>query len=98
VDDALSDRVNRKLSEVFTGSDLEKAKKFLLEYQSPSQELNERIYLDILRISNGSLDKIHQFVGLARTDYRDLILCAEYDFIDGKPVLKPGLTEQWWKS
>ncbi len=86
------------LSGVFAGSDLETAKKLLLEYQSSSQELNERIYLDILRICDGSLDKIHQFVGLAKTDYRDLILCAEYDFIDGKSVLKPGLTEQWWKS
>ncbi len=93
----ISNRILERIREIFPESERNAAKELLLRYQSASAELNERIYLDILRICEGKIDKLKQLVELAQTDYRDLIVAAEYDCVDGKYVLKAGLKSGWWK-
>jgi hypothetical protein len=47
---------------------------------------NERIHLDILEICGGKAEKVRELVELAKVDWRDLIVAAEYDVRDGKIV------------
>jgi hypothetical protein len=94
--DGLSPKVDARLQELFSGEDQATARALLLEYRSSSADGNDRIWLDILRICEERLDRVRLLVELAKTDYRDLILAAEYDDMGGKYVLKPGLTERWW--
>jgi hypothetical protein len=49
----------------------------------------ERVHLDALEVCESSLVKLRKLVELANQDYRDLIMAAEYDIIDGEPILKP---------
>jgi hypothetical protein len=48
--------------------------------------VDERIHLDMLEISEGSLEKLRTLLELANRDWRDLIMTAEYNHIDGKIV------------
>jgi hypothetical protein len=84
---ALSEPVKSKLRKLFPASAHEAVATLLLKYNF-GREI-ERIQLDILEICDSSLDKVQRLVTLANQDYRDLICAAEYDLIDGKPVLKP---------
>ena len=44
----------------------------------------ERVRRDIIHVAAGSLDKLKELLDLANTDYRDLIVCAEYEPDPGK--------------
>jgi hypothetical protein len=96
--DTVSSKVLQRLGEVFKGAEQDAVRAILLQYHSASAELNERVYLDILRICEGKISKVRQLTDLAITDYRDLILAAEYDVIEGKYVLKAGLKDGWWAT
>jgi hypothetical protein len=38
----------------------------------------ERVQLDILKLSAGSEEKVREYVGVAKRDYRDVLFWAEY--------------------
>jgi hypothetical protein len=85
----ISDRVVKKVGELFAPSKHEDVYALLREYRMGEQkEGTERIHLDILQLSGGSIEKVEQLVKLANTDSRDVIMAAEYDLRDGKYVKK----------
>ena len=88
---ALSDRVKEKARERFPAEeDYSAVCNLLLEYNDGGERGAERIRLDILEISDSSVEKTRELLALAKADFRDLILAAEYtDGPDGLPVLKP---------
>jgi hypothetical protein len=45
-----------------------------------------RVIWDILELSQGSLEKVRQYVQAAQTDYRDVLYWAEY--YDSDPLLR----------
>jgi hypothetical protein len=47
---------------------------------------NGRVTWDILALSNGSLDKIRQYIQVAQIDYRDILYWAEY--YENDPMLR----------
>ena len=47
---------------------------------------DDRIHLDILEICGGKAERARQLVKLAKIDWRDLIMAAEYEVRDGKVV------------
>jgi hypothetical protein len=87
---ALSEAVREKIRVMFPPSDCERAGDLLLQYgERISEPEIERVRLDILYICDSNLDKIRELVNLAKIDCRDLIRAAEYNYIDGKWMLKP---------
>jgi hypothetical protein len=38
----------------------------------------ERVQLAILKLSDGNEEKVHEFVAIAKRDYRDVLFWAEY--------------------
>jgi hypothetical protein len=52
----------------------------LADFVHQNQELsNDRILRCIVFVAKGDLDMLDKAIDLAKTDYRDLILWAEYD-------------------
>ena len=86
----------------------------LLRYGENGAEREvERVRLDILEICGSSVRQVERLVNLAKTDFRDLIVAAEYEQVDGNLVLKPGFAKskarkdkrplsisfaRWWHS
>ena len=83
----LTEAVKAKLETKFPSSEQEQAATLLLQYTF-GREI-ERVHLDALEVCESSLVKLRKLVELANQDYRDLIMAAEYDIIDGEPILKP---------
>jgi hypothetical protein len=85
----ISDRVAKKVGELFAPSKHAEVYALLREYRmGEDKDGTERIHLDILQLSGGSIEKVEQLVKLANTDSRDVIMAAEYDFQDGKYIKK----------
>jgi len=52
----------------------------LADFVDQNQELSsDRILRCIVFVANGDLDRLEKALDLAKTDYRDLIVWAEYD-------------------
>jgi hypothetical protein len=49
--------------------------------------LDERIHMDILEVCDGKMKKVRELVELAKIDWRDLIMVAEYEVTEGKMAL-----------
>ncbi len=61
----------------------------IFEYGKENHEKEEnRVRLAVLKLSNGDLDGLIQFIDLAKQDYRDVLLRAEYD-TNGNEVDNP---------
>jgi hypothetical protein len=91
----LSDRVLKKVGELFAPSKHEEVCALLRGYRmGEHKDGTERIHLDILQLSGASIEKVGQLVKLANTDSRDVIMAAEYDLQDGKYVKKVPPTSQ----
>src|SRR5689334_9726004 len=83
----LSPRVLATIRRMFPGADAARAQEMIREFHWKLQPLiDERIHLDILELSGGKLEKVRELVDLAKTDWRDLIVTAEYEMKDGKIV------------
>jgi len=52
----------------------------------PYERERERVQLDILKLSEGDIDKLRKVVGLAKRDYRDVIVAAEYTNLNRRPT------------
>ena len=46
--------------------------------QESYEHERERVQTGILYLSEGHLDKLRQYIDLAKTDYRDLLMMAEF--------------------
>ena len=91
---ALSEKVLEKITECFPPQDRERAAELLLQYGNQEWEWEvERIRLDILSACDSNLKKMENLVGLAKADYRDLIIEVEYKRVKGKHVSKPQFAE-----
>lgn len=83
----LTARVETRVAELFLPEERDRVRALLVQYRMDnSSKGTERIHLNILSLSKGSVDKVAEFVRLANTDYRDLIMAAEYELVDGKIV------------
>ena len=73
------DSVKRAIVDYFPTADADEILKLLDEYGQESHEQErERVQTDILYLSEGHLDKLRQYLHLAKTDYRDVLMMAEY--------------------
>src|ERR1700741_945402 len=83
----LTEAVKAKLETSFPSSEQEQAATLLLQYTF-GREI-ELVHFDACELCESSLVKLRKLVELANQDYRDLIMAAEYDIINGEPILKP---------
>ena len=75
----LSEYCMDRLRADFQG-EAEAAAALLAGYGSqPHHREAERVRRDIIHLAAGSLDKMKELLNLANTDYRDLIVYAEYE-------------------
>jgi hypothetical protein len=75
---ALPARVVALVQTQFQPDDRPVALELLQRYgHAPHEMEHERVWLALLDVSEGSIDKLREAVELARTDYRDVLLWAE---------------------
>lgn len=77
---SLTPAVERKLASAWPlASDQAAARALLLTYGSSNGEQEvERVRLAIIKLSGGALDKVAAMTAAAKTDYRDVLMGAEY--------------------
>jgi hypothetical protein len=84
----LSQRVAALIEKIFPAADAPQIRGMIQEFHWPPQPLiDERIHLDILEICDGKMEKVRELLDLAKIDWRDLIMVAEYEVTEGKIVL-----------
>jgi hypothetical protein len=75
---ALPARVVAQVHTLFQPADWPVALELLQRYGHAPHELDqERVWLAMLDVSQGSLDKLRQAVELGKSDYRDVLVWAE---------------------
>lgn len=68
-----------RVAEVFPNEDPGAIMHILDQYGiRPFERERNRVQIDILKLSEGDLDKLHEYVRVAKRDYRDVIYWAEY--------------------
>jgi hypothetical protein len=83
----LSQRVMALIGEIFPPADAPRIRELVREFHwTLGPAFDDRIHLDILEICDGRIEKVRELVELAKVDWRDLIMVAEYDAVDGKIV------------
>ena len=76
----LSEEVESRIKAMFSGEVArESARSMLLEYQTAAWHGEvERVRIGILQICQGNLERMRRLVDVAKRDYRDLLMLAEY--------------------
>ena len=76
----LADDVVRKIELIWSAAqDRQRARELLATYGLEDHERErDRVHLAILKLSEGSTDKLHEIVQAAKNDYRDVLMWAEY--------------------
>ena len=76
----LSEEVENRIQATFSGEGArESARSMLLEYPTePWHGEVKRVRIGILRICQGNLERMRRLVDIAKKDYRDLLMLAEY--------------------
>jgi hypothetical protein len=83
----LSPRVTALIGRMFPHADAPRIRELVREFHwTLGSAFDDRIHLDILEICEGRIEKVRELVELAKVDWRDLIMVAEYDAVDGKIV------------
>jgi hypothetical protein len=83
----LSQRVAALIREIFPPADVSRIRELVREFHwSLGPAFDDRTHLDILEICGGKAEKVRELVELAKVDWRDLIVAAEYEVKDGKIV------------
>jgi hypothetical protein len=83
----LSRRVTALIRKIFPPADVPRIRELVREFHwSLGPAFDDRIHLDILEISGGKAEKVRELVDLAKVDWRDLIVAAEYEVRDGQVV------------
>jgi hypothetical protein len=71
--------VTRKARDVFPNEDASKIIGILDQYGvRPHEQERERVQLAILKLSGGEVEKLEEEVKVAKRDYRDVLVYAEY--------------------
>jgi len=84
----LSRRVTALIEKLFSAADAPDIRGMIREFHwAPEPLLDERIHMDILEVCDGKTGKVRKLVELAKRDWRDLIMIAEYEVTEGKIVL-----------
>jgi hypothetical protein len=84
----LSERVAALIEKIFSAAEAAQIRGMIRGFHwAPEPLLDERIHLDILEVCDGKMEKVRELVELAKIDWRDLIMVAEYDVTEGKMVL-----------
>jgi len=87
----LSQRVTALIGEIFPPADAPRIRELVREFHwSLGPAFDDRIHLDILEICGGRAERVRELVDLAKVDWRDLIVAAEYEVRDGKIVQNEG--------
>ena len=85
VDKELSEPVVERIYQLFKQSEYATVCSLLHQYGGREKE---RIHLDILQLCEGKVERITKLIEMANTDYRDVIVAAEYELRNGKLVKK----------
>jgi hypothetical protein len=85
----LEHRVTARIARDFPAKDQTRVADLLSRYSGPEAE---RVALDILGLSKGSVERVSQLLKVARTDYRDILYWAEY--YENDPTLRGGDPEK----
>jgi hypothetical protein len=81
----LSERVTALIREIFPPADAPRIRELVREFHwSLGPAFDDRIHLDILEICGGQAEKVRELVEVAKVDWRDLIMAAEYEVRYGK--------------
>ena len=71
--------VRTKIKHYWPDQDPEKIIKILRRYgQDDYEKESPRVQLAIIKLSDGDLEKLEEYVNLAKQDYRDVLAFAEY--------------------
>jgi hypothetical protein len=79
----LEDRLFERVGKEFAGSDRAIVVELLSSYVGREAE---RVRWDILKLSNGSLEKVRQYIEAARVGYRDVLYSPGY--LDSDAMLR----------
>jgi hypothetical protein len=71
----MEQRIIERVGREFEGPDQNRVLDLLASYSGVE---SDRARWDILKLSNGKLEKIGEYVKAAQTDYRDILYWAEY--------------------
>jgi hypothetical protein len=83
----VSQRVTALIREIFPSAEVPRIRELLREFHwTLGPAFDDRIHLDILEICGGKAEKVRELVELAKVDWRDLIMAAEYEVKEGKIV------------
>lgn len=75
----MTSKLEKAIAEIFQQSNMATVLQELNRYGLAAHEReHERVCLAILSLSEGSLDKLKELVELAKRDYRDILMWAEY--------------------
>jgi hypothetical protein len=77
----LSPRTRELVARWFRPEDREAAEGLLLSlpaFPVPAEYQNERLCFAAIKLGDGSLETLRQAVELGRTDYRDLLMAADF--------------------
>jgi predicted ester cyclase len=76
---SLTDRVRSVVREQFREGERAEVEALLATYGTEACEgEGDRVHLDVLRLAEGDVAKVREFVACAKRDFRDVILWAEY--------------------
>lgn len=73
-----SEDVARIVDRDFPPPDREEVREILSRYSGRSAQGEARVRLGVLKLASGDLGTLHQILEMARADYRDVLLYAEY--------------------
>lgn len=100
-----NDDINRIIKRDFPQLKPSEIEDVLKGYNSESERGKNRVYASILKLSNGNIKLIREYVEKANIDYRDVIALSEYPnyseyaFEDELPVQKKKqLIDDDWKQ
>lgn len=86
--------VTRKAREVFPREDASKIMGILDQYGvRPHEQERERVQLAILKLSGGEVERLQKEVNVAKRDYRDVLVYAEYPLWVESPMPEKGTKE-----
>jgi hypothetical protein len=84
----ISERVRERVCDLFAASECAEVCALLAAYRTGTEEGDDRIRLDVLELSCGTIAGVKRALTLANIDYRDVIMASEYELVGGKNVKK----------
>ena len=95
----LLDDIARRVDESFSAPDRDRAAALLLRARvHDGSPADPRLIRCALEASRGSLETLQHYVNLLAVDYREVIMAAEYDSIDGALVRVRDLSQPFGPS